>query len=279
MPKEYKHDMPSGKLSLKQNGALLYILPAPLFIKLVIVIFQAKILPIIYVVAALFFFYSGAHMTRTTLARLRNHDPKRRQKLKDERLLAAVYITVGVAILMMHGGHRLPLVFVMVSSAFMGYTLLYGLSDRSTPTTPPIDEQEMPSATRQAIKAAYADLETIESLGQSLKKNNENDMAQTLDKVLEQSYVIMDLLVKTPEDAGRARRFLNVYINRIKEILTQYLKLAQHGKADDLRSRLNTTLVEVEQAFREKKSQLLDDDIFKLDIQLEVLDEQIKHED
>lgn len=279
MPKEYKHDMPSGKLSLKQNGALLYILPAPLFIKLVIVIFQAKILPIIYVVAALFFFYSGAHMTRTTLARLRNHDPKRRQKLKDERLLAAVYITVGVAILMMHGGHRLPLVFVMVSSAFMGYTLLYGLSDRSTPTTPPIDEQEMPSATRQAIKAAYADLETIESLGQALKKNNENDMAQTLDKVLEQSYVIMDLLVKTPEDAGRARRFLNVYINRIKEILTQYLKLAQHGKADDLRSRLNTTLVEVEQAFREKKSQLLDDDIFKLDIQLEVLDEQIKHED
>lgn len=279
MPKEYKHDMPSGKLSLKQNGALLYILPAPLFIKLVIVIFQAKLLPIVYVVAALFFFYSGAHMTRTTLARLRNHDPKRRQKLKDERLLAAVYITVGVAILMMHGGHRLPLVFVMVSSAFMGYTLLYGLSDRSTPTTPPIDEQEMPSATRQAIKAAYADLETIESLGQSLKKNNENDMAQTLDKVLEQSYVIMDLLVKTPEDAGRARRFLNVYINRIKEILTQYLKLAQHGKADDLRSRLNTTLVEVEQAFREKKSQLLDDDIFKLDIQLEVLDEQIKHED
>lgn len=277
MPTEYRPDTPAGKPFANSSGLLLYILPSPLIFKLLVSLLIIDLGKIAFSTAALFFFYSAAHLTRTTLLRLQEQPTYRPQNIKDNRLWAAIYITVGVLIVMMMLKASIPRTLVMAACGFIGYYLAYGLPQRQE--KPALDDNAIPEATRKALKAAYADLETIEALNKQLTQAEDQAMRQTLDNVLEQSYVIMDLLVQTPQDAGRARRFLNVYINRIKEILQQYLKLAAHGKADNLRERLSATLTEVEQAFREKKSQLLDDDQFKLDVQLEVLDEQIKHED
>ncbi|PID66696.1 MAG: hypothetical protein CR975_01775 [Gammaproteobacteria bacterium] len=276
MPQEYRHPAPNGLPNYSPRGYLLYILPAPLFIKLVLNLISPDLRKLLLTAAALLCFYSAAHLTRTTLLRLQNQVPHRPKKIKDNRTLAALYVSLGVLILMLMM-RRPPLLWaVMGASAFIGYYLLYGLSEKYVEPQDKYDK--MPKATREAVKTAYQDLQHIEALGRQLDTPIDKALFNHLEKVIEQSYVIMDLLVKAPEDAGRARRFLNVYINRIKEILQQYLKLSQHGKADKLRERLGKTLSEVEHAFRVKKAQLLDDDIFQLDIQLEVLDEQIKQE-
>ncbi len=274
MPQEYRHQTPTPNYYTR--GYLLYILPAPLFIKLVINLISPNLPKLLLTAAALFFFYSAAHLTRTTFLRLQQQTPHRPKKIKDNRTLAAIYLTIGVLIVMLMVRRPLLVWAVMAASAFIGYYLVYGLSEKAV--EPETQFSNMPKATREAVKAAYSDLEIIEALGRKLDQPTDKPLFNSLNQVIEQSYVIMDLLVKAPKDAGRARRFLNVYINRIKEILQQYIKLSQHDKADNVRGKLLTTLNEVEQAFREKKAQLLDDDIFKLDIQLEVLDEQIKGE-
>lgn len=275
MPQEYQHHKSSGQFSVQ--GILLYILPAPLIVKLFISIVWFNLSKIAFTAAALFFFYSAAHLTRTSLLRLRETPQHRQNSIKDNRYWGAIYVAVGVLILMLMIRRPWVVSLFMTGCAFVGYWWTYGLPQKATKRL--LDDDSMPKATREAIQQAYTDLEEIATLGQQLSEEQDTVLAETLDKVIEQSYVIMDLLVKTPEDVGRARRFLNVYINRIKEILQQYLKLAKHGKAEHLRQRLIETLAAAEKAFREKKSQLLDDDIFKLDIQLEVLDEQIKHEE
>ncbi len=277
MPQEYKHSMPNGAPELNLQGYLLYLLPSPLIIKLVVSLFAVNIPKLAFTAAALFFFYSGAHLTRTTLLRLKNQPANRQHKVKDNRMWGGIYTAVGVLILMFMMRRPFLMTVVMTSSAFIGYYLCYGFS---TPKQQPsVDYSAMPKATQDAIQGAYQDLETIEELGDQLNLNDDKQLAETLEKVIDQSYVIMDLLVESPKDAGRARRFLNVYINRIKEILQQYITLSKHGNVDHLRERLVTTLNEVEVAFREKKSQLLDDDMLTLDVQLEVLDEQIKNEE
>ncbi|PIE46037.1 MAG: hypothetical protein CSA45_00945 [Gammaproteobacteria bacterium] len=278
MPKEYRHHTPVSNpyASLGAKAFLLYLLPAPLIIKLIISIIMISVPKLLLTAAALFFFYSAAHLTRMTLVRYaQTEDKKRPAKVKDNRLWGAIYTTVGVLIVMIMIRKGIAATLLMPACAFVGYVMFYGLPKKSPEV--PVDYDNMPRATREAIKEAYDDLSVIESLGQQLQ-DKDSAIKSMLDKVLNQSYGIMTLLVQAPEDAGRARRFLNVYINRIKEILQQYIKLNQHGKADDLRERILSTLTEVEKAFRTKQSQLLDDDMFKLDIQLEVLDEQIKHE-
>lgn len=278
MPQEYRHGAPSGQPNLIAQGILLYVLPSPLVLKLILSILWFNLTNIAFCGAALFFFYSAAHLTRTSLLRLRETPKHKLAAVQDNRHWGAIYVTVGVLILALLLVRRPWLVsFFMSACAFVGYWWVYGLPEKAKEVT--IDYDGMPQATREAIKQAYTDLDEITALGQQLTREQDKPLAQTLDKVIEQSYVIMDLLVETPKDVGRARRFLNVYVNRIKEILQQYIKLTQHGKAEHLRQRLADTLTAVEKAFREKRSQLLDDDLFKLDIQLEVLDEQIKHED
>lgn len=278
MPQEYQHSPHGSSALVGARAYWLYLLPSPLVIKLLWSVLTTNFAKIAFTAAALFFFYSAAHLTRTTLMRLHHaasQPSSRPQKLRDYRLWGAIYVTVGVLIVMFMLPRALPAKLLMAAVAFVGYWLMYGLPPRQK--APDVDYDGMPNATREAIKAAFADLEQIQTLAQPLR-SHDKQLADTLEKVVEQSYTIMDLLVENPQDVGRARRFLNVYINRIKEILQQYLKLAQHGKADNLRQRLQATLEEVEQAFRDKKSQLLDDDQFKLDTQLAVLDEQIKHE-
>lgn len=276
MPQEYKHQRPQIN---RQNtrGYLLYILPAPLVIKLLYSILSVSMGKIVLTGAALFFFYSGAHLTRTTLLRIdENKKRQKPKKFRDYRPWAAAYIAIGIAIVMFMLKRPIPVTLLMTVCGIVGYYFTYGL--RETSIAEPIKYDTMPKATREAIQGAFKDLEDIENLSKKLDRNNDKSIINNLEKVLDQSYNIMGLLVKSPNDAGRARRFLSVYTNRIKEILEQYLNLSQHNREGDFRERLSNVLAEANRSFSEKESKLLDDDKFKLDVQLEVLDEQIKHE-
>ncbi len=276
MPQEYKHSMPSPNFTF--TGLLLYILPSPLILKLVFSLLTVNLFKLLLTAGALFFFYSAAHMTRTSLLALKNAPSHKKNKTKDYRLLSAIYVVVGVLFLMFLIRARLPMVILMSGSALLGYYLLYGFPEKQQKTVSEAEYEKMPKATRQAIQAAFQDLDNIEALSEALDPQTDAAILEKIRQVLKQSYIIMRLLVKKPEDASRARRFLNVYIHRIKVILEQYIKLAQHKKADLLRPKLLNTLTEVEKAFREKREKLLDNDISQLDIQLEVLDEQINNE-
>lgn len=276
MPQEYRHDMPNpAKFNLR--GLLLYILPAPLVLKLLISIIALNPLKLLLSAGALFFFYSAAHLTRTTLIRLdQNRLRPKPVRVMDYRQWGMIYIGVGLLILMFLIKRPLLPSLVMVACGMIGYYLTYGI--REPAPEQPVDFDTMPKATREAIQGAYADLDHIESLAEKLTDPSDKAIAQNVDKVVEQSYKILSLLSRSPNDAGRARRFLSVYTNRIKEILAQYINLSQHGKADEFRTRLQDVLAETHKAFSQQESKLLDDDQFKLDVQLEVLDEQIKNE-
>lgn len=276
MPKEYQHDMPNPA-SFNYRGLLLYILPAPLLLKLVVSILALNPMKILLSGAALFLFYSAAHLTRTTLMRLaENRLRPKPKKIRDYRKISMIYMGVGTLVLMFLIRRHYLAMIIMPLCSMLGYYLVYGLSEPKTNSS--IDFDAMPKATREAIKGAYDDLEHIESLAKQLANAEDQAIASGVDGVLTQSYKILDLLSHSPNDAGRARRFLHVYINRIKEILAQYIGLAKYNKADEYRERLANVLNEAHQAFSEQESKLLDDDQFKLDVQLEVLDEQIKNE-
>lgn len=279
MPQEYKHDGPNPQL-FSYRSLLLYILPAPLVLKLLISILALNPLKIALTGGALFFFYSAAHLTRTTLTRLAENrlrlNPTNPKKTKDYRRLSMIYVGVGMVLLMLLIRRPILASAIMTICSMVGYYLVYGLREAEPET--PVDFETMPKATREAIQGAYKDLEHIEDLAKQLTGANDQAIGDHVDKVITQSYKILDLLSRSPNDAGRARRFLNVYIHRIKEILEQYIRLAKYEKADAYRQRLADVLAEANKAFNEQESKLLDDDQFKLDVQLEVLDEQIKNE-
>lgn len=278
MPQPYRHQLPDANGYRQQlKSYLLYILPAPLILKLLISILSLQFLKVLMTGAALFFFYSAAHLTRTTLIRLAANQQRRKPKpVTDYRRWSAIYLAVGIIIVMLMLRRPPAQMLMLAGCGFIGYYLTFGLREKAS--QPDVNYDNMPNATREAIKGAFSDLETIEQLSQQLNPNTDQPMIDNIQQVLDQSYNIMALLVKSPNDASRARRFLSVYTHRIKEILRQYIDLAKHHKEAEFRQRLTDVLAKAHHAFSEKQSQLLDDDKFKLDVQLEVLDEQIRYE-
>lgn len=276
MPQEYRHDVPNPA-AFNFRGLLLYILPAPLVVKLLISIIALSPIKMLLSAGALFFFYSAAHLTRTSLLRLaHNRQHPKPSPVKDYRQWAMIYVGVGLLILMFLIKRPWFASLIMVACGMFGYYLAYGI--REAAPEEPVDFDAMPKATREAIQGAYNDIDSIEALAKKLTNDSDKAIVENINQVVQQSYKILSLLSRSPDDAGRARRFLSVYTNRIKEILAQYINLSQHGKADDFRQRLQDVLGETHKAFSQQESKLLDDDHFKLDVQLEVLDEQIKNE-
>ncbi len=257
------------------SEVLLYVLPIPLIIKLFIVIMWFDAAKILYTSAALLYFYAAAHLTKITFIGFANTPAQNRHNLPDYRLWSAIYVTLGVFVLMLIIERPWDIALYMSAFAFIGYSLTYGLP---YPKREEAEQHSVHMSSREAIKRAHRDLEELKVLRKSLQPSDSELLGDSLDKVIAQSRLIIELLLETPEDANRARRFLNVYVNRIKEILQQYVKLSKHDQTQCLQQRLVSTLVDVERVFREQKAKLLDDDIFRLDIQLEVLNEQIKKE-
>lgn len=260
------------------RALLLFILPSPLILKLIVSILSVSLVKTALVACALLLFYSAAYLTRNTLIRIyQNFYRNIPKNVKDDRFFAMLLLGAGVLLVSLLIIRR-PIVHSAFFSALsmIGYTLVYGIKPINFVKERSLDH--IPKATREAIEGAYSDLEIIEKLKEKLDSPKDLKIRAGLTKVIDQSYNILNLLSKTPEDASRARRFLSVYINRIKEILNQYIDLSNHQRESDFRKRIEEVLEEANLAFTEKKSKLLDDDVFKLDIQLEVLDEQIKKE-
>ncbi len=275
MPQEYQHDAPNPS-ALSLHGLMLYILPAPLFIKLLLSLLTFSVFKLLLCGGALCFFYSAAHLNRSSLARLaENRALRKPTRPKDSRGLAMIFIGLGMLLLMLLIRRPIVVMVGMSACAMVGYYLVYGAKEE--PAETPVDFDAMPKATREAITGAYQDIEDIEKLVEQLCERDQS-IAHNAGQVVAQSYRILELVSKSPADASRARRFLNVYTNRIKEILEQYIALDKYDKGESYRQRLSDALAEATKAFAEHEEKLLNDDQMRLDVQLEVFDEQMKNE-
>lgn len=225
---ENRRITPTTPKMFNNKALLLFVLPSPLILKFFISILAVNLVKTAIVACALLIFYSAAYLTRNTLLRIQynltKHIPK---NIKDDRLLAMLLIGAGVLLVSLFIIRR-PIVHgaFFATLTMIGYTLVYGIKPIRFEAQQNLDN--VPKATREAIEVAYRDLELIEMLGEKLTSSDDKKIKDALDQVIEQSYNILHLLSKTPEDASRARRFLSVYINRIKEILNQYISLSLH---------------------------------------------------
>lgn len=276
MPEEYKHNRQSRKhIPTAGRGLVLYLIPIPLVFMLLIQLFQLKIPNFLLTGGITGLFYYAAHLNWSTFRDFAEKESQGSiQKAKDNRMLAMIVLGVAVFLCTMFLVRRPFLIAGFLSLLSMvGYYLVYGLKKQQTV----VDFDALPQATRKILEEATEDVERIQALGQQAGEDDAV-LRNAVDSVVAQSYKILSLLAKTPEDTGRARRFLSVYLNRIKEILEQYGRLKAHGRDDAFRDKILGVLNETDKAFKQKASNLLDDDVFKLDVQLDVLKDQINKE-
>jgi hypothetical protein len=126
-----------------------------------------------------------------------------------------------------------------------------------------------------AIAEAEAKLDDIESAGAGL---HSVELKARLRRIVDQGRLILQQLEHDPRDLSRARRFLVTYLDGTRDVVRKYVAQQRDVAETPLGESFRRVLTTIEQVFLEQEEVLKRHDALDLDVQIEVLETQLKRE-
>ncbi len=158
--------------------------------------------------------------------------------------------------------------------AFAGMLMLYGFD----PHYEDHSKGQIGVTSDELIDALDEAEAKINSIEQSARKIDNIELSSRLNKVAQNTRGILDIIEDDPKDLRRARKFLKVYLDDAQKVAHKYSTAKHLQDNETLETNLSTVLGTIENVIEEQRQILLDDDVLELDVQIEVLQTQLKHE-
>ncbi len=161
------------------------------------------------------------------------------------------------------------------AAAGLGSVLLYGMDPRRIKGAP------RPGAgyTPEEVQAALAEGERAVRAIEQARTNIANpELKRRLSRIVDLAQRILQQIETDPRDLRRTRKFLTVYLDGAQRVAAGYARThgeVQHG---ELEANFQRVLGTIEDVFGEQHRKLLQHDVLDLDVQIEVLAKQLKHE-
>jgi 5-bromo-4-chloroindolyl phosphate hydrolysis protein len=153
--------------------------------------------------------------------------------------------------------------------------LAYGFEPRSVQAILPdlegIDREEVLRLLEDAQQRVFG----IEKAGRSIRNPELNTRLTRISTLAKD---ILNDLSDDPRDIRRSRKFLNVYLDGVEKVVAGYAKTHTQAGSEQLEDNFRSVLVAIEDTFQEQRKKLIDNDVFDLDVQMEVLATQLKRE-
>lgn len=276
MPTPYRQ-----KIKRKGPGfgpVLLYILPLPLLLVIISGLVKGRFLTLLFGVAALGLIWLAAWFLQQ--GSRYQWESRRRKWARATRIpwrfSAAIFCGVaGFIIASILVGHSILIGIVAALAAFFGVVMTYGFDpqyDRKQ------DVSRFGVTTEEIIEAldeAEANLSQIES---SAKSIGNSELKLRLGRIVDKTRGVLSLIEEDPKDLRRARKFLKVYLSGAKNVTSQYAKTHKHQENEVLEQNFRNVLASIESVIEEQHGKLLENNVLDLDVKIEVLEAQLKHE-
>lgn len=262
------------------KGILLYLLPIPALIAGIISLVRGDIMGTLITGGSFAAYMIGAHVARHGF-KLEGEYKRRkiaRAPKTPFKTVAAIIIAVTTALLAAFGAnYSIPAAVVIGGATFLGFTLYYGLDPRKDKsgniTGYGVSVEEM----LEALESAQVRIKAIDSANQKI---NNPDYHQRLSRITDKARDILTSIEDDPTRLSRARKFLKVYLDGAQKVTEGYVKSnSSHiGTTEALETDFSNVLNSIEATFAEQHDKLLSNDNFDLDVQIEVLEQQLRRE-
>lgn len=282
--KQTSQDIQNYRQQRKQNAArkarkarLLWLLPLPLIPATLIALGSGEFAAFTANAISYALFVGGAILThrgfeqevKQPQAQFQSH------RLWPLKTLGGVTITLATTITAWAGaGHNLPVALAFGGGAFAAFVLLYGLDARRQPVIIASHNGDNQRVS-EALQLAEQKILTIE---QASLQITESEMRQRLTRIITVARQILDEIARDPRDLRRARKFLNTYLDGAQRVVSGYAETHSKHKTKPLEANFRRVLVSIEDVFGQQYQRLLENDLNDLDVQMEVLENQLKHE-
>jgi len=275
--KRYGTNSPNRKpFTLK--GLLLYILPAPVLLTAIFSFLEGDVRSIITNSIAFALFLLTATLARKGFLAEKAY---RKSTLTTApkipyKTLAAFFLalaTLYTSYACTDNGLLLSLLLSLAS--FAGFYLYYGFDPRKDKVGDlrvGVNAQEVIEITQEARTG-------IQKLKTYKRELTDFESKEHLQSIIMETEGIITSIEENPNDLSRARKFFKVYLHRTEMITDEFVTNLKNNNIDaKMTDNYNTLLKSVLETIKEQKEKLNDDDILRLDVQIEALTKQLNHE-
>lgn len=259
------------------KGLLLYLLPLALIPATIIALSKGSLWLIIINASAFSAYILAAWCLRKGLQLERQFLKSRFTSTQPSSLksIAIAITTITTGLLAWQGALQEILVaLIYAGGAFLGMYLSYGFD---------------PKHKKKIIGAnGYSSQEILQVLVDSSKKiqlieiansNIKNlEFNQRLEHICETANCILQEIESDPHDLRKSRKFLNVYLEGARQVTEGYASTHKKSQTGELEQNFRNVLETIESVFNQQYQKLQEDDLFDLDVQIEVLNTQLKRE-
>ena len=261
------------------GGWLLIILPLPLLPTLLLVLMQGRIVHSLVIIAAIGLFTSGALLTRWGIASEEDYNRRKIAKAPKipKKLIGAMTVATGTLLCNLFILDKgLPFSTFLSLLCLLGFYLTYGLDPRRDKS--PGIKESFDYSTEEIVRAVSEAENKIKDILNTAKQLTNPELRIRLMRIGDWAKKIVGLIEEDPRDLRRARKFLNVYLEGAHKVTTEYLKTHTKSQSDTLENNFRKVLTTIEEVFTEQHQKLLENDVLDLDVKIEVLNTQLKHE-
>ncbi|MBX2868553.1 MAG: 5-bromo-4-chloroindolyl phosphate hydrolysis family protein [Acidiferrobacterales bacterium] len=192
------------------------------------------------------------------------------------RFSAAVFIAIA-AFLISNMLAGMPFIVSIITAVlgFAGVVLAYGFDPQYDTKQ---DVSRFGVTTEEIVEAldeAEGQLAQIEA---SAKQIGNSELKMRLGRIVSKTRGVLSIIEDDPKDLRRARKFLKVYLTGAKNVSAQYARTHQLQDNETLEQNFRNVLESIETVIEEQHNKLLENDALDLDVKIEVLEAQLKHE-
>lgn len=257
------------------RGLLIYFLASALIPAAIVGLLKGQVFSVLIDVGCFAAYFLAGVLLRKGLLVENRPSPLLAPSRFPLKLISAGLVAVITGLLVFSNLRQTPkLAMLYASGAFLGMYLSYGFDRTSNLpilTAPGFSNEEI----RAILAAAYANISHIEAANLAI---SQADFRLKIARICEIAGLIIAELETDPRGIRRARKFLNLYLENVRQIIEGYAKTQRQTGSPTLESNFNQALQAIESAFLEQHQKLLEEDVFDLDVKIEVLKAQLKHE-
>ena len=268
---------PSG-VGLK--GLLLYVLPMPTLIAALSSLLNGNVLNTLITGGAFFGYMVTASVARHGFKLEAEYNKRQiaRPPSTPYKTIAAIFLAVittgldwwtsGFSMSGLVGAGLLG------AAAFLGFALYYGLDPRKTKA----GNISIGVTVEEVLAALDAANIKIEAIDNARRHINNPDFNMRLQRITQKAREVLTSIEEDPTRLARARKFLKVYLEGTQQVTEGYARTHKDLPPAALETNFSRVLDSIEQTFNEQQVKLLEDKQFDLDVQIEVLETQLKRE-
>jgi len=273
--KRYNPQTEEGNFKAKK-GHLLYIFLAPLFLSVILALLQRDVTSFGLNLVAFGLFYASAKLNTLGLANEFEYHREQLTKAPEKPYKTISAILLGVATLFtatIAGGESILTGIFLSITATLGYGLYYGLDPRTDKL------ENIGDVSAELVLKTLSDAkEKLLGIEEHMEKIiDDQTLYNKLELAIEKAEHILKTIKEDPKDIRVARKFLIVYIDGLEKVTNSYTSMEDGAIKGETKEKLHHLLDDVEKRFDKELVRLKKNNEFDLDVNIDVLQQQIKN--